>query len=76
MHCIFVYPVIKQVEHNFGRRVHRLSNSWTRDGKLCNSGFEIHSLLMLINGVQRSLEDKTSPETSLNAQQGADSRTS
>ncbi len=23
MHCVFAYPVIKQVEHSFGWKVHR-----------------------------------------------------
>lgn len=60
MQCIFAYPVIKQVEHSFGRRVHGPSDPWKRDGKVvCNEGFKFHSSLMLINGAQRSWEDMT-----------------
>lgn len=29
MHCIFLYPVIKQVEHSFGWRVHRPESALT-----------------------------------------------
>ncbi len=44
MPCVFIYPVIEQVEHG-----------WKRDGKLvCNEGLKIHSSLELIHGAQRA----------------------
>ncbi len=56
----FVSPVIKQVEHSFGRRVHGASDPWKRDGKLvCNEGFKIHSSLVLINGAQQTWRSTT-----------------
>ncbi len=62
---------IKQVEHSFGWRGHGPSDPWKRDSKLlCNVGFKVQLSLVLINGAQQTCPP---PETSLNAQQGADS---
>ncbi len=46
MYCVFVYSVIKQVEHSFGWRVHRSSHSRKRDGKLvCSLMKDLNSLI-------------------------------